>query len=165
MRSCTLSNRSTRCARLLAVAATATVVSCATLRQLSFEPPTLQLDAVEISRIDLNGVSLVLWLDVFNPNDYQIQTTRVEAELDLEDTHFGNATLDESVSLAAASHTLVKLPASFSWDGVGAAARALLGRGTVDYDLDTRLRVQTSLGARTVSLRHRGEVQVKDLVR
>jgi LEA14-like dessication related protein len=141
------------------------MVSCATLRQLSFERPTVELDAVEISGLDLDGVGLVLWLDVFNPNEYEIQTTRVEAELDLEDTHFGTATLDESVPLAAASHTLVKLPASFTWEGVGAAARALLRRGTVNYDLDTRLRVQTSLGARTVSFRHRGEVQVKDLVR
>lgn len=148
----------------LALVAAATIVSCATLRQLSFERPSVELDAVEISGLDLDGVSLILWLDVYNPNDYEIRTTRVEAELDLEETHFGSAALDESVPLAAASHTLVKLPASFRWEGVGAAARALLGRGTVDYDLETRLWVQTSLGGRTLSLRRRGEVQVKDLV-
>lgn len=143
---------------------TAILASCATLRQMSFERPTVELDAVEISGLDLDGVSLVLWLDVYNPNGYEIRTSRIETALDLEGTHFGSAALDGSVPLAAASHTIVKLPASFTWDGVGAAARALLSRGTVDYDLDTRLRVQTSLGQRDVSFRHRGEVQVRDLV-
>ena len=160
-----LRNRRSRGASLLALASAIGIVSCATFKQLSFERPTVELDTVEISGLDLDGVSLVLWLDVYNPNGYEIQTTRVEAALDLEETHFGSAALDEGVPLAAASHTLVRLPASFTWEGVGAAARALLGRGTVDYDLDARLRIQTSLGARTVNLRHRGQVQVTDLVR
>ncbi|MGD8699212.1 MAG: LEA type 2 family protein [Gemmatimonadales bacterium] len=161
----TLRSRTAGLVGALALVAAATIVSCATLRQLSFEQPSVELDAVEISGLDLDGVSLILWLDVYNPNEYEIRTTRVEADLDLEETHFGSAALDESVPLAAASHTRVKLPATFRWEGVGAAARALLGRGTVDYDLETRLRVQTSLGGRTLSLRRRGEVQVKDLVR
>lgn len=139
--------------------------SCATLRQLSFERPTVELDMVEISGLDLDGVSLVLLLDVYNPNAYEIQTTRIEATLDLAGTHFGSAALDRSVPLPPASHTIVRLPASFTWEGAGAAARALLGRGTVNYDLDTRLRVQTSLGGQNVTFRHRGEVQVSDLVR
>jgi LEA14-like dessication related protein len=157
-------NESTRWASLLTLAAMATLFSCATLQQLSFEQPSVELDAVEIVGLDLDGVSLVLWLDVYNPNDYDIQTSRLDATLDLEGSHFGTATLHDNTSLAATSHTLVKVPASFSWEGVGAAARALLRRGTVDYDLETQLRVQTSLGARTVSLRHRGEVQVQDLI-
>jgi LEA14-like dessication related protein len=160
----TLRRHTASYAGLLLLAASASLVSCATLRHLSFERPTVELDTVEISGLDLDGVSLVLWLDVYNPNGYEIQTTRIEAELGLEDTHFGNATMDRSVPLPPASHTIVKIPASFTWEGVGAAARALLGRGTVNYDLDTRLRIETSLGARSVSFSHRGEVQVKDLV-
>ena len=123
------------------MAMTAGIISCATLRQLSFERPEVALNTIEISGLDLDGVDLVLWLDVHNPNDYEIETTRIEATLDLEGTHFGSA------------------------DGVGAAVRALLGRGTVNYELDTRLRIQTSLGGRSVSFQHRGEVQVKDVVR
>jgi len=151
-------NGSIRWTSLLTLAVTASLFSCATLRHLSFEQPSVELDAVEIVGLDLDGVSLVLWLDVYNPNDYEIQTSRLDAALDLESTHFGSATLHDNTSLAAISHTLVKVPASFSWEGVGAAARALLRRGTVDYDLET------SLGARTVSLRHRGEAKVKDLI-
>jgi LEA14-like dessication related protein len=138
--------------------------SCATLKQLSFERPSLQLDAIEITGLDLDGVSLVLWLDVYNPNGYEIRTTRVDAELALEGTRFGSALLEENVPLAPTAHTLVKIPAAFTWQGIGAGARSLLDRGKVDYDLDARLRVQTSLGARTLTFEHRGEVPIRDLV-
>lgn len=149
---------------LLVLAGTATCASCATLQQLSFGRPTVELDTVEISSLDLDGFSLILWLDVYNPNSYEIRTSRIETSLDLEGTHFGSAALDRAVPLAPASHTVVKLPASFTWDGVGAAARAILSSGTVNYDLDTRLRVRTSLGERNFGFRHQGEVQVRKLI-
>ncbi|UCC70990.1 MAG: LEA type 2 family protein [Gemmatimonadota bacterium] len=149
---------------VLALSVAVFVASCATLRHLHFERPTVDLEALELVDLDLSGGSLILQLDVYNPNDYEIRTTRVEAELELEDTHFGNAVLEENVSLVPASHTLVAIPAEFTWEGVGAGARALLGRGAVRYELETRLRIETSLGGRTVSLHNRGEVPIKALL-
>ena len=70
--------RARRYLRLLLPAAAVLLGSCATLRQLSFERPTVELDMVEISGLDLYGVSLVLLLDVYNPNAYEIQTTRID---------------------------------------------------------------------------------------
>ncbi len=142
------------------IALAALLAGCSLFRQLSFERPSLRLSAIQVTEIDLSGVSVVLWLDVFNPNDYDIRTTRVEADLNLEDVHFGNATWEESIVLGAASTTTVKLPADFSWEGIGAGARALLQRGKVSYDLDARLHVVTSFGSRTVSLGQRGVVDI-----
>ncbi len=149
------------CSALLAVP----LASCATLKHLRFEQPTVDLKAIEIAGVDVSGGSLVLVLDVFNPNDYDIRTTGVEASLDLEDTHFGTAVLEGDETLVANSRTEVEIPAEFTWEGVGAGARALLGRGALRYHLETRLRVETSMGGRTVTLRNRGEVPLRDLVR
>jgi LEA14-like dessication related protein len=149
------------CPALLAVL----LASCATLKHLQFEQPTVDLKAIEIAGVGVSGGSLVLVLDVFNPNDYDIRTTWVEASLDLEDTHFGTAVLEGDETLVANSRTQVEIPAEFTWEGVGAGARALLGRGALRYNLETRLRVETSIGGRTVTLRNRGEVPVRDLVR
>lgn len=141
------------------------LASCATLRQLHFEQPTVELQAIEVTGIGLSGGSLLLVLEVFNPNDYDIRTTRVEASLELEETHFGNATLEGDETLVAGSHTLVEIPAEFTWEGVGAGARALLGRGSLRYELESRLQVETPLGGHTVTLRNRGDVPIRDLVR
>jgi LEA14-like dessication related protein len=141
------------------------LAACATLGQLRFEQPTVDLQAIEITGIGVSGGSLVLVLDVFNPNDYDIRTTWVEASLGLEDTHFGTAVLEGDEVLVASSRTLVEIPAEFTWEGVGAGARALLQRGALRYDLETKLRVETSIGGRTLTLRNRGEVPIRDLVR
>ncbi len=135
-------------------------LSCSLFQRIRFEEPDVSLEAIEITGLDLSGVSLVLWLDVFNPNDYDLRTTRVEADLELEGSRFGRAQLSEAAVLGAGLHTRVGVPAEFSWQGLGAGARGLLERGSVRYQLDTRLRVETSFGGRNLTLRRRGEVPV-----
>jgi LEA14-like dessication related protein len=142
--------------------AAAVAAACAILRPPSFEQPSVGLDAVEITGLDLDGVTLNLWLDVHNPNDYEIRASRIEAALDLEGTHFGSAALQQVVVLPATSNTLVGVPAEFTWDGVAATVRALTGRGAVNYKLDTKLRVETSFGRRTLRISKEGEVPIRD---
>ncbi len=137
-------------------------LSCAAFQRIRFEQPDVSLEAIEVTGLDLSGVSLVLWLDVFNPNDYELRTTRVEADLELEGRQFGRALLNEAAALGAGMHTRVRVPAEFTWEGLGAGARALLERGSVNYQLDSRLRVETSFGGRNLSFRTRGEVPVRN---
>ncbi len=135
--------------------------TCALFQRVRFEEPRIRLEALEVTGLDLSGVSLILWLDVFNPNDFDLRTSGVEAELELEGTPFGGASLEEAAVLGAGSHTRMPLPARFSWEGLGAGARALLERGLVRYELDTQLRVETSFGGRNLRFRSGGEVPVR----
>ena len=58
-----------------------------------------------------------------------------------------------------------EVPVAFTWSGVGAAARSLLSRGSVYYDLAGRMRVATTVGERQVTIREDGTVGIRDLVR
>lgn len=139
---------------LLLVGATA---SCSLFRRVSFERPTVDLAAVEVTGIGLTGGSLNLVLAVYNPNRYDLRTARVEIGIDLEDTHFGDALLESAILLPAESHATVDVPLTFTWEGVGAGARALLGRGSVRYALDGRIVADTPVGSRGVDLETRGD--------
>jgi len=139
-------------------------VACATLQQLSFARPTVELQTVQITGLDLQGGSLTLLLDVYNPNQYELRTLRVDASLDLEDTHFGDASLERAAVLAPTAHTNVDVPIAFTWAGVGAGARALLSRGAVNYGLLSRLHVGTPIGERTVELHNQGQVPITQLL-
>jgi len=143
-----------------AICALLGLTSCSTLSRFRFEQPTLRLETIEITGLDLSGGSFTLWLDVFNPNNYEITTTRIVAELELEGTHFGSTELRSETSLPSAQHTRVALPVTFTWEGVGAATRALLQRGAVNYDMEARMWLGASLGNRQVVLRRRGEVPI-----
>lgn len=139
--------------------------SCSALRRVTFQPPTVDLVAVEVTGIGLTGGSLNLVLDVYNPNRYDLHTTRLALSLDLEETHFGDAELQRAVALPAEAHASVGIPVTFTWEGVGAGARALLSRGSVRYALDGRIVADTPVGSRGVDLRTGGVVTVRDLMR
>lgn len=152
--------------RLALIVVTASALgSCASLRRLAFEAPTIRLEAVEINSLGFSGGSLTLLIEVANPNAYDIRTTRVEATLDLEETHFGTASLEEAFVLHSDASTTVEVPVDFTWQGVGVAARALFERGSVSYALDSKFWIDVPPESRTLDFRTRGEVDLIDMMR
>jgi LEA14-like dessication related protein len=139
--------------------------ACATLSRLSFQEPDWSLQEINITGIGLTGGTFDLVFDVFNPNDYRIRSTRLEVGIDLEDTHFGDALLDRPLDLSPTNHSRVIVPVRFEWAGVGAGAKALLGRRGVAYGLTGRVLLDTPLGARVVELKGRGDVPLKKLLK
>jgi LEA14-like dessication related protein len=142
----------------------ALAVGCATLgRALHFTEPDVSLQEIRITGLGLTGGTLDLALDVFNPNDYRLRSTRLSVGIDLEDVHFGDALLEVPVELPAGQHTLVTLPVTFEWAGIGAGARALLTRQGIRYGLTGVVGLDTPLGARDVKLHGTGEVPLTSL--
>lgn len=144
---------------------TALAAGCAGLPRSVFESPTVDLVSVDITGLGLTGGSLQLHMDVYNPNAYEIRSTRLEASIDLEETHFGDVALDRALRLAAGETTRVEVPVSFTWTGVGAGARSLLTSGAVRYLLTGTMLLATPLGDRGVEVRTGGDVSLRDLVR
>ena len=65
---------------------------CATLgHALRFQEPAITLKEIRVTGLGLTGGTLDLALDVFNPNDYRLRSTRLELGIDLEQVHFGDA--------------------------------------------------------------------------
>lgn len=150
--------------RVIAVSLSAvTLTACAVVQKVTFQRPEIQLEAIQLTSIGLTGGSISLLLDVFNPNAYDVTTMRIEAGIDLEETHFGDITLERDIVLVAERHTVAEIPVSFTWAGVGAGARALLERGAVNYALDSKLYVGTPLGDQTVSLQKSGLAPLKQI--
>ncbi len=134
---------------------------CATVQQLRFQPPNFDLTSVRIDGLGLAGGSLTLFVDVDNPNSYNLRTGQIDLAIDFDGTRFGEAFLDGSTSFGSKAITPMELPLSFSWGGVGAGARAVLARGMMDYTLTTKLTVDTPLGDRPIEVTTRGNVPVR----
>jgi len=152
--------------RTLGLGLVAGLASCAPLRRaLHFEEPQVALQEIRVTGIGLSGGTLNLALDVFNPNDYALRSTRLAVGIDLEAVHFGDALLEKAVELPAGQHTLVTLPVVFEWAGLGAGARGLLTHQAIRYALTGTVGLDTPLGARDVKLHGAGEVPLTSLRR
>ena len=150
--------------RFATVTAVWLLAGCATFRGLYFREPTVELQEVNVTGLGLSGGTLDLVLDVYNPNNYRIRSTRLEVGLDLEGAHFGDALLERPLDLSAEYHNRVVLPVRFEWAGVGAGARALMARRAVRYALTGAVRLDTPLGDKKVALRGRGDVPLRKLL-
>jgi LEA14-like dessication related protein len=135
---------------------------CATLgHALRFAEPSITLQEVRVTGIGLTGGTLDLALDVFNPNDYRLRTTRLELGIDLEQVHFGDALVEAPVELPSQQHSLVTVPVRFEWAGLGAGARALLTRQGVRYGLTGVVTLGTPVGDRRVQVHGSGDVPLR----
>lgn len=138
------------------------VSGCATLKSaFSFHEPQLELEEIRITGLGLTGGTFDLVLDVYNPNDYRLRSTRLELSLDLEDVHFGDALIDKPLDLSPVNHSQVIVPVRFEWAGVGAVARGLLQRQAIRYKTTGTVLVDTPIGERRVPLQLSGDVPLK----
>lgn len=138
---------------------------CATVQRLQFEQPDFDLTAVRVDGLGLTGGSLTLFVDVDNPNSYDLRTAQIDLAIDFEGTRFGEAFLDGSTRFGSHTVTPIELPLSFNWGGVGAGARALLERGAIGYTMATKLTVDTPLGDHAIEMTTRGNVPVRRMIR
>ena len=137
-----------RKAVLLAVAA-ATVAGaggCATLGRKVFKEPVVNFQQLNINGLGLTGGSLDVVLSVYNPNNFRLDATRLTYNLMIDSVRFGSGALDQKFTVQSGDSTIVRLPISFTYAGIGEAGRQLLNTGSVNYRVTGDMTVGTPLG-------------------
>jgi len=137
--------------------------ACSVLQRISFTEPSVKLETVTITGVSLTGGSLRLRLDVHNPNAYDLEGTEFSADVNLEGTHFGQVSRNTPLSLPAEAHSPVDVDLTFTWAGIGAAARGIISRGAVDYELLGRILIDTPIDDRWVEIGTTGTASLEDL--
>ena len=158
--------RAKKILRLLAVLSLlAPLLSCATLRNaIQFQTPDIVLQEINITGLGLQGGTLDLVFDVYNPNKYSLRSTRLDVSLQLAGTDFGEALIDKPLDFSPENHSRVLMPVRFAWSGVGAAARALLQSQELPYGLTGAVVLDTPIGERRVGLKSKGSVPLRKLI-
>ena len=125
----------------------ASVASCATLGRAVFEEPVVTFRNLRINGLGLDGGSLDVVLGVYNPNGYRLDATRFTYRLLVGDSvRLGEGVLDTRQTFQEKDTTEVRIPITFSYRGVGAAAQQLLRSGTVNYRVQGDIGVSTPVG-------------------
>ena len=139
--------------------------ACATLKSaLNFQRPDVELQEINVTGLGLQGGTLDLVFDVYNPNDYRLRSTRLEVALELAGTDFGDALIDKPLDFSPVNHSRVIMPVRFTWTGVGAAARSLLESQELPYGVTGAVLLDTPVGERRVELRDSGKVPLRKLL-
>ncbi|MDB4899086.1 MAG: Late embryosis abundant protein 2 [Gemmatimonadetes bacterium] len=134
-----------------ATAAIAVTTACSMLGKQAFQQPVVQLKDVAVQGVGLTGGQLAVKLNVYNPNGYRLDATRLSYNVLVGDNvNLANGTLDGQWSVNSGDSTTVTIPVSFTYAGIGAAGRQMMNSGSVPYRVNGDVTVGTVVGNFTV---------------
>ncbi|HEX6965920.1 MAG TPA: LEA type 2 family protein [Gemmatimonadaceae bacterium] len=143
---------------LMAAMALAAGIGCASLGRRAFTEPVVSIKTLRLNGVGLNGGSLDVVLNVYNPNGFRLDASRLTYKLMLDSIPFGTGTADSLFTVGSKDSTAIRLPLDFTWAGVGEAGRQLINTGTVQYHVLGDLTVGSPVGSFTVPYDRRGRV-------
>jgi LEA14-like dessication related protein len=135
---------------LSAVTLAAAVAGCASIARQAFQEPVVSVRDVRLNGIGLTGGSVDVGLNVYNPNNYRLDATRITYRLLFDTVTFATGALTEQQTVQARDTLRLTIPVNFTYRGVGEAGRQILNTGTVNYRLTGDVTVGSPLGNFTV---------------
>jgi LEA14-like dessication related protein len=142
--------------RLLVASAAAAIAACTPLGLWVYNDPGLEVSRVRVNR-DASAAPVVVGLAVWNPNDYDVTTSRLELELKLDDMTMGRVSRDSVVPVPTAGLADVALPLTVRGESVRQRIRALRS-GTHRFAVEGRATFSTPFGPRKVRFAHEGDL-------
>ena len=124
----------------------ATISACATLGRAVFEEPVVRFHGMRINGLGLSGGSLDLQLAVYNPNRFDLETTRFSYNLLMDEVRIAEGVLDSRQTFQSGDTSVVTIPINFTYAGLGRAGQELIRSGTINYRVRGDLTVATPLG-------------------
>lgn len=132
---------------VVSASAIAALAACASLGKGGFAEPVVSLRDVAVTGVGLNGGSLDVQLAVYNPNGYTLDATKLTYNIFVGDsTRVGTGQLTTRQSFQKKDTTVVHVPVSFTYAGLGAAGRELMNSGSVVYKVTGDVTVSTPIG-------------------
>jgi LEA14-like dessication related protein len=138
-----------------ATAAIAATAACSALGRQAFQQPVVQLKDVAVQGVGLTGGQLAVRLNVFNPNGFRLDATRLSYNVVIGEggnttANLAQGALDSRFTVQSGDSTQVTIPVSFTYAGIGSAARSLMNSGAVPYRVTGDVTVGTVVGNFTV---------------
>lgn len=128
------------------VAVTTVAAGCAALGRATFKEPVVTLREVAVTGLGLSGGNVDVILSVYNPNAFNLDALGMTYRVDIDSVPLGSGQLGERFVVQEGDTSIVRLPISFTYAGIGAAGRQLLQSGSVTYRVRGDFTVATPLG-------------------
>ena len=120
--------------------------ACAGYLRSEFGTPIVELRDVRMRGIGMQGGSLDLVLDVYNPNSYRLDASRITYALMVDTSTIAKGEINKLVTLETKKKSEVILPVTFTTRELLGAAQIITRMGSVDYTVKGELTVATPVG-------------------
>lgn len=130
----------------LALVAVAGIAGCKTLARQAFANPIVEVKDVRVKGIGIEGGSLDLILDVYNPNDYRIDARRLSYQVWVDSSQVATGDIEKLLTLSNKGHSEVVVPVNFTIASVQKALVKFAMQGSLDYRVTGSFTMATPFG-------------------
>ncbi len=148
--------RVSRVVAVLSIVLLVAASACASIARSSFQNPTVELKDIVVKGVGLNGGSLDVLLDVYNPNDYRIDASRVTYTVFAESLQVATGEVTRMTTLDNRKMSTITLPVTFTMRELTQAANVLLQRGSIEYTVQGEFTLATPFGSITRPYKGKG---------
>lgn len=136
----------------------ATAIACASVGRAVFREPVVTYKDAVITGLGLSGGTVEVVLSIYNPNSFRLDGTALTYRVAVDSVPFGDGSLSDRFVVQEGDSTVVRLPLSFTYAGVGNAGRQLIQTGSVNYTVSGDITVGTPIGSFTRPYSGRGKL-------
>lgn len=111
-----------------------------------FKEPVVTFKDGRITGLGLTGGSLEIVLDVYNPNGFTLDGSKLTYTIMIDSVRFGDGEYNTRFQVQKGTNSQVRLPLNFTYLGVGTAGRQLLNTGSVEYRVRGDMTFGTPIG-------------------
>lgn len=129
-----------------ALAALTLAAGCRTMARQAMQNPVVEVKDVQVRGVGTQGGSLDVILDVYNPNEFRMDATRITYQVWVDSSRIADGAIDKLVTLTQKGRSDITVPVNFTYESVRVAMSHLLLRGSVDYRVTGQFTVVTPFG-------------------
>lgn len=143
--------------RLLGTCLVTAAAACTPLGLWVYDDPGLEVSRVRLHHDAAGAAPVVVGLAVWNPNDYDVSTARLELKLRLDDVTVGHYSRDSIIPVPQTGLADLALPLTVPSGAIRERIRRL-GSGTHRFAVEGRATFSTPFGRRNVRFAHAGDL-------
>ncbi len=145
------------CKILFVFALSAFLVSC-----LSWimEMPSFVLRGVALQPLSLSRMSLLLDIDVQNPNRFDLNFKSFEYTVYLKNEEIGNGRMEKEFLIPSTETTRIQVPVAARFKDLSGSLKAILTERNVPYKIEGKVFVKTSFGSRQFPFSSEGRINL-----
>lgn len=133
---------------IVGLAALATLAACSLVGR-QFIEPVVTFKNARITGLGVTGGALEVELDIYNPNSYRLDGSRLTYTIMIDSVRFGDGEYNSRFQVDRGDTSTIVLPLRFDYAGIGTAGRQLMNTGTVEYRVLGDITFGTPLGSMT----------------
>lgn len=126
------------------------------------EMPSFTLRGVTLQPVSFTRMSLLLDIDVQNPNSFDLKFESFEYAIFLKNEEVGNGRMEKELLVPSSSTTRLQVPVTAGFKNLSGSLKAVLTEGDLPYKIEGKVAVKTFFGGRQFPFSSEGHINLRN---